>query len=140
MTESTSNRILLYLDDDREPWQTGGYIYPVELRPLYLKGKWNIVRNYYQFVEYITNNELPYVISFDHDLGEDEAKALLEQGLSKRIARKHKSTVKSGYDCAVFLKNFCRLNRLKLPIIRVHSLNPVGAERIKQLLQDDDQL
>ena len=58
----------LYLDDIRIP-QTEG---------------WDIVRNYEDFVAWIRLNGVPDEVSFDHDLGEDVAKAKVESGMSKR--------------------------------------------------------
>ncbi|WP_099365490.1 cyclic-phosphate processing receiver domain-containing protein [Sphingobacterium sp. 1.A.4] len=69
-------------------------------------------RSYAEFVKYIEKNGLPDFISFDHDLG-------LE---------------KSGYDCAIWLVNYCMDNVLMLPDFEVHSQNPVGKENISSLL------
>jgi len=77
---------------------------------------WHIVRSYNQFVDYILKNDLPCVISMDHDLG-------LE---------------KDGYDCIKFLvhyimDNFMLQNKeVTLPVILVHSMNPVGKENIEK--------
>jgi hypothetical protein len=126
----------LFLDDVRFPYEVGNYIYPVEIKPLYRLQEWVIVRNYDEFVKYITENGLPYCISFDHDLGEDEAKELHSQGTSKRQARKHKKTVKSGYDCAKWLIEYLLDNDMKAPYTLCHSLNPVGKENIVKLFEN----
>lgn len=50
----------LYLDDVRTPTETlPGY------KP------WYVVRNYNEFVEWISKNGLPDFISFDHDLADE---------------------------------------------------------------------
>lgn len=46
----------LYLDDSRTPLEKG----------------WDVVRNYDEFVAYIETHSMPDIISFDHDLCEDE--------------------------------------------------------------------
>ena len=126
----------LFLDDVRIPYETGNYIYPVELRSMYRLLDWVIVRNYNQFVQIIKNNGLPNVISFDHDLGEDEAESLRSEGFSKRKAREHKKTVMSGYDCAKWLCDYCLENGLPIPEYYCHSMNPTGKENILSLLNN----
>jgi len=93
------------------------------------------VRNYDDFVEYITKNGLPDEISFDHDLGEDVAKEKVEGGMSKRKARVEKKETKSGYDCAKWLCDYCWTNGLPIPSWNVHSANPVGRDNIIQILK-----
>jgi hypothetical protein len=70
---------------------------------------WTVVRNYEEFVQYIDQNGLPDEISFDHDLGED---------------------VKTGYDCAKWLCEYCWMNGIPIPPYNVHSANPVGRDNI----------
>jgi len=70
---------------------------------------WVVVRNYEEFVQYIDQNGLPDEISFDHDLGED---------------------VKTGYDCAKWLCEYCWMNGIPIPPYNVHSANPVGRDNI----------
>ena len=120
---------LLWLDDIRNPF-------------LDLEGKvpsnenyivhW--VLNYDQFVQYVTKFGLPDVISFDHDLGLDHYINLVEQGYSKRSARKE-SKEKTGYDCAKWLIDYCLDNKLNLPGFYIHSMNPVGKQNIAGLFQ-----
>ena len=61
---------LLWLDDFRNPIE-------------YIVGDYDIVwgKNYEDFCKYICENGLPYIICFDHDLGEE----------------------KSGYDCLAMI-------------------------------------
>jgi len=57
----------LFLDDFRHPYDCVPYM---PNREIYAKWKWEIVRNYDEFVEYITKNGLPTHVSFDHDLSD----------------------------------------------------------------------
>jgi hypothetical protein len=104
----------LFLDDERTLEQAFNYT----LDTVY-KDKWNIVRSYYEFVNFIDKFGLPDVISFDHDLGKDDNGFEL-----------------SGYDCSKFLVNYCIDNNRKLPKIYVHSANTVGAENIRKYLEN----
>lgn len=72
------------------------------------------VRSYTEFVSFINHNGLPQLISFDHDLGQE----------------------KTGYDCAKWLVDYCLETNYPLPIVIVHSQNPVGKENIQKLLSN----
>lgn len=78
-----------------------------------------IVRNYDDFVNCITENGLPHLISFDNDLGVDENGKLL----------------KDGYDCAKWLVYDSNLDLSKLNF-KVHSANPVASIQIESLLNN----
>ena len=58
----------LFLDDVRVPYD----VFRMYINPLYENDSdWVIVRNYYEFVNYITKFGRPDFISFDHDLSYD---------------------------------------------------------------------
>jgi len=92
-------------------------IYLDDIRNPKSKG-WTVLRNYEEFVQHIEEYGLPDEISFDHDLGEDKTKE-----------------IKSGYDCAKWLCEYCWGNGLPLPNWNVHSANPVGRDNIIAVLQ-----
>ena len=85
----------LFLDDIRDP--PFGFI---------------VVRSYQEFVSHIESEGVPYFISFDHDLGQDQP---------------------SGLDCVKYLVD----RGLPLPVGGwvVHSANPPGAANIAGLLK-----
>ena len=88
-------KMKLYLDDIRNPATEG----------------WNIVRSYEEFVQFIMQNGMPDLISFDHDLGDN---------------------VPTGMDCAKWLVE----NQHKIVEFNVHSANPVGKKNIESLLNN----
>lgn len=105
----------LFLDDVRTPLDT-----------IFDDGiPWVIVRNYNQFIDYITKNGLPYFIAFDHDLSN-------EHYISDDVTTYKEKT---GLDCAKWLTEYCMNNKVKLPIWHVHSMNPIGKENIISLLK-----
>ena len=104
---------LLFLDDIRMPLDGSINAKSREINPDIYKLEWIVVRNYFQFVEWITENGLPDAISFDHDLGEADER--------------------TGMDCAKWLVNYCLDNNLSLPQWAVHSANPAGYDNIKGL-------
>lgn len=122
----------LFLDDIREPWQVGNYIYPVELRKEFRLHEWVVVRNYVDFVKCIKERGLPTHISFDHDLADCHYLTpndawLLDPSLSEAFEE-------TGYDAAKWLCEYLSENKLPLPVCYVHSSNPVGKENIEALL------
>lgn len=127
----------IFLDDIRNPQDCVKYMGERigALTYLYM-GNWIVVRNYKEFVKAISENinEITH-ISFDHDLGEDDAKELVESGLSKRQARKRKKESVSGYDCAKWMKDYYRSRNKQHPVMFVHSMNPAGTQNIINLFK-----
>jgi len=124
----------LFLDDIREPKHAFEYT----RQEMFLRQNWEVVRNFDEFKTYISDNGLPVFISFDHDLADshytpeylwndyNKSKEWQEQQLHKE---------KTGYECAVWLVDYCIDNNLKLPKYYCHSMNPVGKDKILNLLQ-----
>lgn len=129
-------KTLLWLDDSRNPFinlfiETFSPIPHEKLNHV----EW--VKNYDEFVKWITENGLPTAICFDHDLGLLTQLKHRESGTSKRASRKlAKQTEKTGYDAAKWLVDYCIDNSCKLPLYNIQSQNPVGKENIKCLLEN----
>lgn len=83
-----------------------------------MKNKWIIVRTYTEFIGWIIQNGLPHYISFDHDLSDIES-----------------TQEKTGYDCALWLVDYCLNHQLQCPEWYCHSMNPVGKTKIMGLLE-----
>lgn len=78
---------------------------------------WRIARNYDDACWYIRTYGMPSFISFDHDLGAPQNR--------------------TGYDFAHWLINYMMDNDLEFTFeYYVHSMNPVGAENIRKLLEN----
>lgn len=118
-------KVALYLDDVRTPTTTiPGY------------EPWVVVRNYNEFVTWITENGVPDLISFDHDLAkehmEDYFNQMYLQGYQQPDYENY--TEKTGLDCAYWLVKYIQDNNLVLKSVSVHSHNPVGASNIQSLI------
>lgn len=127
----------VFLDDLREPEHCYDYMFKRIAEDNYIYYEpWKIVRNYHEFKKYVSNfyNIITH-ISFDHDLGEDVAKALVQSGISKRQARNTKKTIKNGYDCAKWMKEYYLKKKTPLPIMFIHSMNPIGTQNIINLFK-----
>lgn len=114
-------RTTLYLDDIRTPTETLPNAHP-----------WDVVRNYADFVDYITNNGIPDLISFDHDLAkehmEDYYAQVFQNGYQNPDYDSYKE--KTGLDCAKFLCEYAERMNQEIKTCVVHSHNPVGAQNI----------
>lgn len=126
--------IYLFLDDYRVPTDCAQYMYRKGIDCRLYHQDWIIVRSYIDFVEYINNNGLPDLISFDHDLADDfTLRENLDVNKWFNVLENREYT---GMDAAKWLINYCIDNNLKLPQYIVHSSNPSGYENIKGLLDN----
>jgi hypothetical protein len=122
----------LFLDDNRQP---NAFLKDIRT--------WVIVRNYNEFVKTIKERGLPDFISYDHDLSWEhyplsELKEDLKRYGTFSPAREipyNTFKEKTGYDAAKWLIEYCQEKELQLPEFQVHSMNPVGAENIRKLLE-----
>ena len=111
---------LLWLDDIRNPHTADWLMY---WAPSFADGEGEVhwVKRYSEFVDWITENGLPDMICFDHDLSDIHC---------------NKSTYKekTGFTCAQWLVDYCIDNDKMIPDYRVQSANPVGRANIEGLL------
>jgi len=125
----------LFLDDFRIPIDCVKYMSSRTNDPaMYSRESWIIVRNYDDFVDYITHNGLPDLISFDHDLADEHYDQSLYLTNYDDLSKSFKE--KTGMDCAKWLVNYCLDNGKNLPKFVVHSMNPVGTKNITSYLED----
>jgi len=124
---------VLWLDDLRNPFLN------IEGRVPQTDGRIEWVLNYQEFVEWITRFGLPDVISFDHDLADEHytpKEYWDDYQLSKEYQDKQNYQEKTGMDCAKWLVDYCMDNNKTLPTYFVHSANPVGADNIRNYLEN----
>ena len=112
---------VLWLDDLRDPSQGQFKIWLNLAFGENLDVTW--VKDYDEFVKYFKKNEMPYAISFDHDLGNE-------------LTDHPELNEKTGLDCAKWLIEYCMNNAVRLPKYFVHSANPVGRENIQNYLDN----
>lgn len=101
----------LFIDDERNPIDVKWG--PADEQVLFRDERWIIARNWSEVFETIVTYGMPVMISFDHDLGEDEP---------------------TGYDIAKRLTELIMDVEYQLDKnfrVLVHSKNPVGAENIR---------
>lgn len=107
------NKIIIWIDDIRDPKN-------------YIKfgsnEQYDIIwcKSYNEFVVALNDINEPYLICFDHDLGDIN----------------NPNGEKTGYDCAKYLVDFCLDNDIKLPNFHSQSDNGPGRENILKLLEN----
>ena len=128
---------LLYLDDQRNPFINGVHLNENEKQIYDLE--W--VTNYHEFRTWIFKYKLPDIVSFDHDLAPEHytPEYFWDNYEESKKFQEWKSQYykeKTGLDCARLLIQYCKALGTDLPIIKVHSANPVGADNIKEVIID----
>ena len=110
------NKFKIYLDDLRNP----------------IEDSWIVCRNYDEFVEKIQElgMENIEIISLDHDLGETAIKEYFKNVKNNYVLNYDNIEEKTGYDCAKWLVNLSIDSNIPLPLVLVHSANPVGSANI----------
>ena len=112
----------IYLDDVRTPVSPNNAL--VNGVP-----EWTVVRSYDEFVSKINEVGLENIelISLDHDLGDSAMKEWLHGVVRNYAINYDNITEKTGMDCVKWLVELCLDNNLTLPLITVHSANPIGS-------------
>ena len=120
----------LFLDDLRQVKDVSSWI---EL-PLV---SWAIVRSYKEFTDYIQQNGVPAIVSFDADLAEEHYGVNWEEADRDGNFEKLNNSLrqKTGYDAAKFLVSYCLDKKLPLPQYYVHSMNVTAKKHIEMLME-----
>lgn len=145
----------LFLDDLREPYINPKYkdiinkqsdddfnlynfasAYSYSKYEPFKNEEWIIARNYNEFVKIILEKGLSKRVAFDHDLGDEHYPGSEYQKSNKNNINYDNFVEKTGYDCAIWLCNYCMNNELKFPDYYVHSWNKVGAENIIKYVEN----
>ena len=95
----------------------------------YLQNDWVIVKTYKEFIKYIHDNDMPKVISFDHDLASEHYAEGAHYGF--KDFNYNNVTEKTGYHAIQWLTETCLLNNIPLPECYCHSMNPYGKKMIE---------
>jgi len=135
-----TEQIKIFIDDYRNPIDCLSYMYKVigHLNPIYGQSEWYIVRNYPDFVKAIDTfkGNISH-ISFDHDLADGHYHKNMQEGIINYDSEDFNSDDfnKTGYHAAQYFKNIYDEEKLKYPILFVHSMNPVGTQNIINLFK-----
>ena len=130
----------IFLDDYRFPMDCIPYMHSrIDLsNPLndrIYHQQWRVVKNYPEFVRCIKKHKGNIThVSFDHDLADEH---YIQDDQESEIDYNSElfqfDLKKTGYHAAIFLKELYEKKNIDLPIIFVHSMNPVGTQNILDL-------
>lgn len=106
----------IYLDDKRTP----------------VEKDWIVVRSYDEFVQKVEEIGLDRIelMSLDHDLGKTAIEEYFNNVSKNYVLDYNNIEEKTGYDCAKWLVNKSMDSGIDLPLIYVHSANPIGSANI----------
>ena len=110
-------KLNLFLDDYRDPDDVYKYIDNFD----YISKIWVVVKNYNEFIKHIKTFGLPEIISFDHDLAPEHYVSLVEHEIPYSRFKE-----KTGYDCVIWLCEYCLKHNKKLPEYLFHTQNRIG--------------
>ena len=123
----------LFLDDVRSPYRDMGYMKYRGVVGVYQDIEWVIIRNFEEFKEAIDTNGIPNIISYDHDLGDEQYHPSMYEGQEAYEAVATQFTEKTGKECVEYL--ISKLEGSPHPRYIIHSQNPVGVQRIEQVIE-----
>lgn len=127
----------LFLDDVRDPSHCLGYMHiRIGVDNLLYKEGWYVVRNYDDFVQAIQKHYLEIThCSLDHDLAEEHYNEAMDDSIEAYERALQGCKDKTGYECALWMKQFYDERKIEYPVMFIHSMNPVGVERIKSVFK-----
>jgi len=122
----------LFLDDFRNPEQAFAYT----RNTVYLLEEWQTMRSYNDFVDIITNNGLPEIVSFDHDLADEHYNDEMYNGTESYDKLYATFKEKTGMDCVKWLVDYCIDNKKPFPKWFIHSMNPAGKINMESYIEN----
>jgi hypothetical protein len=118
----------LFLDNEKTPKD----IWNTSKSPEYAVYNWIIVSDYESFVQTINDKGLPIRISLTHNLSEEHSSF----NDKKKIPYETFKT-KTGYDCILWLIEYCIDNNEHLPKCKVHVPNKSsGRKNIEEIIDN----
>jgi len=129
----------LFLDDFREPWHCLSYMgRRIGLKQSVFAEDWTVVRDFRQFTEAVMRHHGEIaLVSFDHDLCDAHYDhALMMDPAAMQAFYDRQDREMTGFDCAVWMREFFRSKGLPLPETLVNSMNPVGTANIEEVLSE----
>jgi len=117
----------LFLDDNKNPKD----IWSETKSPEYAVYNWVTVKDYESFIDIIKEQGLPTRVSFDHNLNEEHYSFDGKKKISYDVFE-----YKTGYDCAVWLIEYCIDYSETLPLCKVHCDKGKGKSNIESLLEN----
>ena len=124
----------IFLDDNRNPIDVYEYTNRLEYKIF----AWKVVRSYQEFVDLFTerlmNNELPRLVSFDHDLATEHYLIAARNFLNE--FDENSVNIPTGWHALLWMINTYVEDDMKLPHILLHTKNPAGKKNMQSLIDE----
>ena len=124
----------IFLDDNRNPIDVYEYTNQLEYKIF----AWKVVRSYQEFVDLFTerlmNNELPRLVSFDHDLATEHYLIAARNFLNE--FDENSVIIPTGWHALLWMINTYVEQDMKLPHIFLHTKNPAGKKNMQSLIDE----
>lgn len=135
--ESVKPKTFLFLDDMRDVRHAQLHDYRKTLTQVsgIPEFKWDIVRTYDEFVDWIDHKGIPDVVSFDIDLDPYSEVDIQSEMAQKGEYDHNKLDQKTGCHCAEYLVERCKQLQHPLPEYYVHSANTLGRPIVKGIME-----
>ena len=106
------NKVLIWLDDSRNPFEYDWLIFSPIID--YTEVVW--IKNFIDLKKYLKTNSIPYAICLDYDLDINEEY--------------------NGLDCVNYLIECCRINKDDFPLYNFQSANEYGRDVMLKRIKD----
>ena len=142
--EQVQIKKFLFLDDIRIPQDA--YLWDENKKLRDASGiacnRWDIVRSYEEFTEWIDTNGIPDVVSFDNDLFDvaDDEISNEELIVQFQMLNWQEFKIKTGAHCAQYLVDACKAHGKPVPKYFVHTANSAARPIIKEILENGPQI
>lgn len=117
----------IFLDDYRRPSDIFNLSIDFDYQD---DNTWLIIKSYDEFITHVINNDLPELISFDHDLSQEHYLPEHQTNIN------YKDIQKTGYHALKWLIDYCKQKNFSIPICKVHSQNNIGKRNMLNLIEE----
>ena len=115
----------LFLDNEKTPKE----IWNTTKSPEYAVYNWLVVTDYNYFIQMISEKGLPARISLCHDFCEEHTTYKSKKNIPYDTFK-----IKTGYDCILWLIEYCIDYNQPIPKCKVHSEKSTGKKNIEDIV------
>lgn len=119
----------LFLDNEKTPKE----IWDTTKSPEYAVYNWLVATDYNSFIQTIIDKGLPVRISLCHDFCNEHSTYKSKKNIPYETFK-----IKTGYDCILWLIEYCIDYNQTLPKCKVHSEKSTGKKNIEDLVEKFD--
>lgn len=119
----------LFLDNEKTPKE----IWDITKSPEYAVYNWLVVTDFNSFIQTISDKGLPVRISLCHDFCDEHSTYKSKKNIPYETFK-----IKTGFDCILWLIEYCIDYNQNIPKCKVHSEKSTGKKNIEDLIENFD--